>query len=103
MDAFLVVTNLQTFQSDSVLTIQDAFMGVCQSQSMQDCPSGLGDASQQMLIDVLPPILVLHLKRFEYDAAAGGVIKISKPVQFSSELEIPFGTCLIFLSCNARD
>ena len=35
-----------------------------------------------MLINSLPPILVLHLKRFWYDEAAGGVIKIGKPVLF---------------------
>ena len=73
-------------------------MRVSQSQSMQDedGPSGLSGTSQQMLIEALPPILVLHLKRFRYDAAAGGVIKISKPVQFPPELDIPFGTLLIF-------
>ena len=73
-------------------------MRVSQSQSMQDedGPSGLGETSQQMLIEALPPILVLHLKRFRYDAAAGGVIKISKPVQFLPELDIPFGTLFIF-------
>jgi hypothetical protein len=52
----------------------------------------LGDASHQVLIEALPPILVLHLKRFRYDAAAGGVIKIGKFIQFAPELEIPLGT-----------
>jgi ubiquitin carboxyl-terminal hydrolase 10 len=63
---------------------------------MVDGPSGLSDASQQILIEMLPPVLVLHLKRFQYDAAAGSVIKIGKPVQFSSELEIPLGTPFFF-------
>jgi hypothetical protein len=49
-----------------------------------------------MLIEALPPVLVLHLKRFQYDAAAGGVIKIGKRVRFSSELEIPSGTPFVF-------
>ena len=48
-----------------------------------------------MLIETLPPVLVLHLKRFRYDAAAGGVIKISKHVQFPPELDIPSGTLFI--------
>jgi hypothetical protein len=69
---------------------------------MQDGPSGLSDASQQRLIEALPPVLVLHLKRFQYDAAAGGVIKISKPVQFSSELEVPFGTPFICTPATAE-
>ena len=44
-------------------------------------------------------MLVLHLKRFLYDAAtAGGVVKIAKPVRFSPELEVPSGT----ISFSAR-
>jgi ubiquitin carboxyl-terminal hydrolase 10 len=45
-----------------------------------------------VLIEVLPPVLVLHLKRFVYNAAANDVVKIGKPIQFSPELEIPLGT-----------
>ena len=45
-----------------------------------------------MLIEALPSVLVLHLKRFLYDVAAGGVVKINKPVQFAPELDIPLGT-----------
>ena len=63
-------------------------MHVSQSQSMQDGTSGLSDASQQMLIEVLPPVLVLHLNRFRYDAAAGNTTKIGKSIRFESELEI---------------
>jgi ubiquitin carboxyl-terminal hydrolase 10 len=49
-----------------------------------------------VLIEALPPVLIVHLKRFHYDAVAGGVVKNRKPVQFSPELEIPPGT--IFFS-----
>jgi len=49
------------------------------------------EASQQILIEALPPILVLHLKRFLYDTSANGVVKISKTVEFSPELEIANG------------
>ena len=71
---------------------------------MQDGPSGSSDsdASQQILIEALPPVLVLHLKRFRYDAAAGGVVKISKPVRFPPELDIPFGTLFIFTPATAE-
>ena len=55
-----------------------------------------------MLIEALPPVLVLHLKRFRYDVAAGGVIKIGKAVQFSPELDIPFGTLFIFTPAKPR-
>ena len=33
-----------------------------------------------MLLEALPPILVLHLERFVYDANADGVVKVSKPI-----------------------
>ena len=42
-------------------------------------------------------MLILHLKRFSYDAATGGVVKNVKPVQLSPEFEIPPGT-FYFLS-----
>jgi len=52
-------------------------------------PSDSSEASQQVLIEALPPVLVLHLKRFLYDTTARGVVKIGKSVQFTPELEIP--------------
>ena len=83
MDILPVVTNLQIVQPDSVLTVEDALM---QSQSMQDGTSGLSDASQQMLIEVLPPVLIIHLNRFRYDAAASSMTKIGKSIRFESDL-----------------
>jgi len=73
---------------DSVRTIQDAFAHISQLQPVQvglSCSSG---ASKQVQIEALPPVLVLHLERFLYDAAANGIVKISKPIQFAPELEI---------------
>jgi ubiquitin carboxyl-terminal hydrolase 10 len=49
------------------------------------------EASQQVLIEALPPILVLHLKRFSYDKNVGGVVKESKQILFGEELEIGGG------------
>lgn len=46
------------------------------------------DATQQVLIDALPPILILHIKRFCYDTTVGGVVKVGKQVLFGPELEI---------------
>jgi hypothetical protein len=63
-------------------------------------PSGSSEASQQVLIEVLPSILVLHLKRFLYDTTARGVVKIGKPVQFGPDLDIPLGT--LFRLCGPR-
>ena len=60
--------------------------------------SGVGEGNQQVLIETLPPVLVLHLKRFLYDASADGIVKISKPVRFAPELEIPLGMISSFIS-----
>lgn len=46
------------------------------------------EASQQVLIEALPPILVLHLKRFLYDTSVRGVEKVGKQVRFAEELEV---------------
>ena len=60
--------------------------------------SDSSEANQQLDLEALPSILVLHLERFLYDAATGGVNKISKFVQFAPQLEIPLGTIFPFIS-----
>ena len=62
----------------------------------------MSEASQQVLIEALPSVLVLHLKRFLYDVAADGIVKVSKPVQFAPELEIPLGTSFSFVLAKAK-
>ncbi|TFY81671.1 hypothetical protein EWM64_g2336 [Hericium alpestre] len=80
-------------QPDTVRTIKDALSHISHPQSVQvTSPTKPGiviEASQQILIESLPPILVLHLKRFLYDTTTKGVVKIGKMVEFSPELEIP--------------
>lgn len=46
------------------------------------------EATRSLSLEELPPVLILHLKRFVYDGATGGVQKIMKPVNFSVDLEI---------------
>ena len=75
-----------------MLTIEDALARIAHQQPIQLGLSGVGEAIQQVLIEAFPPVLVLHLKRFLYDVDADGIVKISKHVQFGSELEIPPGT-----------
>jgi ubiquitin carboxyl-terminal hydrolase 10 len=55
------------------------------------------DASQEILLDALPPVLVLHLERFLYDVTADGIVKISKPIELAPELEIPLGAIISFV------
>jgi ubiquitin carboxyl-terminal hydrolase 10 len=49
-----------------------------------------------VLIEVLLPVLVIRLKRFQYDSAACGVDKISKPIKFTSELKSHLVQCVLF-------
>jgi ubiquitin carboxyl-terminal hydrolase 10 len=79
-------------QPDSVHTIQDALLQVSRPQPLQVGQSGSNEASQQVLLEALPPVLVVHLKRILYDSATDGTNKTSKPVRFAPELEIPPGT-----------
>ena len=78
-------------------TVEDALGYISHLQSVQLDPSGSSAATQQVLVEELPPVLVLHLKHFLYNAEADGIIKISKPVQFAPELEIPHGMVLSFI------
>ena len=55
------------------------------------------DVSQEVQTEAFPSILVLHLERFPYDVAGDGIVKISKPIRFASELEIPSGTTFSFV------
>ena len=46
-----------------------------------------------MPVEALPPFLVtvLHLKRFLYNVALDGIVKLDKPVQFAAELGTSLG------------
>ncbi|KAN0076812.1 hypothetical protein V8E55_010667 [Tylopilus felleus] len=80
-------------QREQICTIRDALAYISSPQSVQVTsvtkPGVTLDATQTVHIDALPPILILHLKRFLYDASAGGVAKVGKQVSFASELDVP--------------
>ena len=64
---------------------------------MQVSQLSSSEVSQEVQIEALPSILILHLERFLYDVVADGIVKISKPIQFAPELEIPSGTTFSFV------
>ncbi|KZS99114.1 cysteine proteinase [Sistotremastrum niveocremeum HHB9708] len=79
-------------QPENVKTIEDALRNLSRPETVQVTSPQSGtliDASKQYLVDSLPPILVLHLKRFHYDSVAKDVVKIRKNVRLSPELEFP--------------
>lgn len=83
-------------QPEDVKTLRDALQHISHPQSVQISiptrPGAILDATQQVLIDALPPVLILHMKRFLYDTKVGDVVKVGKQVSFSQELDIPSGT-----------
>jgi ubiquitin carboxyl-terminal hydrolase 10 len=76
----------------NVHNIIDALKGLTKSETLQgEFQSSRGSSQQahkQVFIETLPPVLILHLKRFQYDNA-GGTQKIWKKVGYPLELEIP--------------
>jgi ubiquitin carboxyl-terminal hydrolase 10 len=82
-------------QRDHIHTVQDALTHISHPQSVQvthpSRPGVVLEASQQVLIEALPNILVLHMKRFCYDTNVGGVVKVAKQVRFGPELEVGNG------------
>ncbi|PPQ72650.1 LOW QUALITY PROTEIN: hypothetical protein CVT25_007900 [Psilocybe cyanescens] len=85
----VIVEDWRTLSLDiEIHSIQDAPSYVTQTQG-QDMRTV--EAQQQVLIEALPPILVLYIKRFCYDTAVRGVVKEGKQVVFGPELEIGSG------------
>ncbi|KAI9743983.1 MAG: hypothetical protein M1818_002717 [Claussenomyces sp. TS43310] len=78
--------------SPQINNITDALKGLTRSETLHgDFKSPRGPnvaATKQVLIETLPPVLILHLKRFQYDNT-GGTQKIWKKIGYPLELEIP--------------
>lgn len=75
-----------------VHNIIDALKGLTRSETLHgdfNSPRGPGNAAtKQVFMETLPLILILHLKRFQYDNT-GGTQKIWKKIGYPLELEIP--------------
>lgn len=80
-------------QSPDVRNVLDALRGLTRPERIHgDFNSARGKdvvATKQVFIETLPPILILHLKRFQFDAEGNGTIKIWKKIGYPLELEIP--------------
>ncbi|KAI0345391.1 cysteine proteinase [Trametopsis cervina] len=79
-------------QREQVTSIKDALQQLSHPHPVEISsatrPGVVIEATRQELIESLPPILVLHLKRFLYDTKVGDVVKIGKHVSFGPLLEI---------------
>lgn len=79
--------------SSDVHNIVDALKGLTKSENIQgDFNSSRGPnvtATKQIFLESLPPVLILHLKRFQYDSVTQGTQKIWKKIGYPLDLEIP--------------
>ena len=79
--------------SSDVHNIIDALKGLTKPESIHGdfgSPRGPGvTATKQVFIESLPPVLILHLKRFQYDSVTRGTQKIWKKIGYPLDLEIP--------------
>lgn len=79
--------------SPQVNNVIDALKNLTKPETMHgDFNSSRGakvNATKQIFIDSLPPVLILHLKRFHYDSATNRAQKIWKKVGYPLELDIP--------------
>jgi len=79
-------------QDNDIQNVTDALLSNFASEKLDGFVCGKTkkevEATRSLSLEELPPVLILHLKRFVYDAATGGVQKIMKPVDFPVDLDI---------------
>ncbi|KAK4158536.1 hypothetical protein C8A00DRAFT_10755 [Chaetomidium leptoderma] len=80
--------------SPEIRNIIDALKGLTRPEVLHgdfNSPHGKDiRATKQVFIESVPPVLVLHLKRFQFDAEGyGGTVKIWKKVGYPLEFEFP--------------
>lgn len=79
--------------SPDVRNIVDALKRLTRPEILQgdfNSPHGKDvKATKTVYIESLPPVLILHLKRFQFNAEGNGTEKIWKKVGYPLELEIP--------------
>lgn len=70
--------------------IIDAIKSITRPESLTgDFGGRVNTAKKQVFVDSLPPVLILHLKRFQYENKLTGTQKIWKKIGYPLELELP--------------
>ncbi|KAF2010712.1 cysteine proteinase [Aaosphaeria arxii CBS 175.79] len=73
--------------SPAINNISDALKAMTHLETLDGSTRGARASTKQVFIESLPPVLILHLKRFHYDA--NGPQKIWKKIGYPLDLEIP--------------
>lgn len=74
-------------QGENVHSVADALQRLNVSETLHDIDGGKFQGQRRMFFDVLPPVLIMHLKLFQYSDGNGK--KIQKKVDFDVDLTIP--------------
>lgn len=78
-------------QSPHIGSVEEALTASLAREDMDDV--GSSRAVKHLCIEALPPILVLHVKRFVYDRKCGSFVKVCKHISFREHLTISKGSC----------
>lgn len=71
----------------NINNISDALKNLTRLETLDGAARGAKASTKQVHIETLPPVLILHLKRFHYDES--GPQKIWKKIGYPLELELP--------------
>ncbi|GAA5947725.1 hypothetical protein JCM3765_001053 [Sporobolomyces pararoseus] len=78
-------------QPSNIKTIEDALLNLTSPESLPDYSTARGtvtqEATKQFSLEELPPVLILHLKRFLYDEEKGSQ-KCTKKIGYNTHLKI---------------
>ncbi|XP_036391726.1 LOW QUALITY PROTEIN: ubiquitin carboxyl-terminal hydrolase 10 [Megalops cyprinoides] len=74
-------------QSEKTHTVQEALEALVAQESAHGYPTKKQEIRRRVTLEVLPPVLVLHLKRFVFERA-GGYQKLINNISYPIDLEI---------------
>lgn len=80
-------------ESGLVRSVEDSLLKYFQPELLEgytlESSSETVDARKHVLLESLPDVLVLHLKRFSHNAQTGELTKVTKRLEFPQLLEVP--------------
>ncbi|KAH9507699.1 Ubiquitin carboxyl-terminal hydrolase 10 [Bulinus truncatus] len=74
-------------QAENIHSVKDALLRLNSTETVHDADGGKIQGQRRMFFDVLPPVLIMHLKLFQYSNGNGQ--KIQKKIDFDVDLVIP--------------
>lgn len=89
-------------EADDTRSVVDALRATLRRELVDFSSSRSTSAVQRSLLERLPPVLVVQLKRFVYPAGCGAARKLSKQIDYPLHFVFPHGTRRRIMWCGAR-